>query len=79
MTPATVGEKMSGSILCYVVLSLTNLELMRRGGEFQEDRIPPDVAWAVDQLAADCALVWSGDEEVADQLRNRTPVRGGTA
>ncbi len=43
-----------------------------------EDQLPPVTAYDVDNLAADCAVALGGEDakEIADQLRNRSPVKG---
>ena len=70
----------SESFMRYAIRSLITLDLLRRDGTFDDGKLPPITAYDIDHLAADCALAMGGERacEIADKLRNRSPVRGAT-
>ena len=68
----------SESLMRYTRRSLNTLDHVRRDGWFDHCRLPPITAYDVDNLAADCAIAMGGDKEMAEKLRNRSPVKGET-
>jgi len=70
-------NSIADSLYRYSIRSLITLDLQRRDGLFDDGKLPPVNAYDVDNLAADCALVMGGDEELVNKLRDRTLVGGG--
>lgn len=69
--------KISKSLLLYVYSSMETLNAHRRGGTFDDNKLPPNVAHAIDNLAADYveAMAVGDFREFADKLRKRRPTK----
>jgi len=65
----------SGSLLKYVHYSMETLDAIRRTGTFDDNKLPVNVAYAIDNLMADCAMAMGGDDSFADKLRTRSPTK----
>ena len=70
--PEVLG-KISEALLSYTFSSLETLDAIRRSGYFDDNKLPTDVAYAIDNLMADYAEAMRGEEarEYIDKLRAR--------
>ena len=68
-----VLSKISEALLSYTISSLETLDAHRRGGTFDDNKLPPNIAYAVDNLMADYAKAMRGKDarELANKLRTR--------
>ena len=65
--------KISEALLLYTISSLETLDRIRRSGYFDDNKLPEDVAHAIDILAADYAEARGGEDsrKLANKLRTR--------
>ena len=70
--PEVLG-KISEALLSYTFSSLETLDAIRRSGYFDDNKLPEDIARAIDNLAADYAEAKGGEDsrELANKLRTR--------
>jgi len=70
--PEVLG-KISEALLLYAFNSLETLDAIRRSGYFDNNKLPEDIARAIDNLAADYAEARGGEDsrELANKLRTR--------
>ncbi len=68
-----VLSKISEALLAYSFSSLGVLDRIRRSGYFDDNKLPTDVAFDIDNLMADYAEAMRGEDagELADKLRTR--------
>ena len=66
----------SGRLYKFAIVSLATFDALRRNDYFDDNKLPSSIAHIVDKLAGDCVLALGGDMELANKLRNRTPVGG---
>jgi len=68
-----VLSKISGALLAYSFSSLEVLDRIRRDGYFDDNKLPEDVAFDIDNLMADYAEAIRGEDarEMIDKLRTR--------
>ncbi len=65
--------KISASLLMYTCKSLETLDSIRRDGYFDDNRLPLNIACAIDNLMADYAEARGGEDsrELVNKLRTR--------
>lgn len=67
--------RVSESLLLYASASLEVLDTIRRSGYFGNNKLPSNVARAIDNLAADYIEAMGGPREKAEQIRTRLPTQ----
>lgn len=67
--------EISGPLLEYVHYSMETLDAIRRDGTFDDNKLPGNVAHAIDNLAADFIKAKGAEDSFAEKIRTRSPTK----